>query len=182
MKRRVRRRSNWFWFLLLNVLVSGATTLIVLALWDRSGGNVLPPLPIIDPPMATLPILADATPAAAEGGSTPSAVISGQLLEVTAVVGATDPRLEYVQLRRVGEGSLDLANWSVSDEDGNIYTFPSQPSLMLFEGAEVQLYTRPGDDNPAQMFWNRSEPVWSPGEWVTVRDPQGGENTRYQIP
>ncbi len=189
MKRRVRRKSNWFLFLLLNIIVSAATTLTVLTLWDRSEKNAIPSMPLIDPVAATLPADTPAatevdpsaldTPEPAQQAPGDTAVASGQRIEISAVVGATDPRLEYVLLRRVGEDNLDLTGWSVSDESDNTYTFPS---LELYPEAEVQLYTRAGADTPTQLFWNRTEPLWTPGEWVTLRDAQGNEHARYQIP
>jgi len=177
-----RRRSGLVLYLLLNILVSAATTLAVLTVWDRAQRRILPPLPIFDPPAATLPAVEPSPTAEVLSAQTSTAPAGEPLIEIAAVVGATDPELEYVLLKRKGAGDLNLAGWALSDEQGNIFTFPEQPALVLFAGGAVQVYTRSGADSPTEMYLNRVDPVWEPGEWVVLRDMQGSEQARYQVP
>lgn len=182
MKRRTPR-TGLLLYLLLNILVSAGTTLAVLAVWDRTQRKELPPFPTFEAPAATLP--AEPSPTAAEAAAqnpAETAAPGEPQIEIGAVVGATDPELEYVLLKRLGESDLSLAGWTLSDEQGNVFTFPAQPALVLFAGGAVQIYTRSGEDTPTEMYWNRADPVWEPGEWVTLRDAEGGEQARYQIP
>ena len=181
---RRKPRTGLGLYILLNIVVSAATTLAVLAVWDRAQRSALPPIPTFEPPSATLPvgIPAQEQATATPGEESASAPSGEPLIEIAAVVGATDPELEYVLLRRLGEGDLDLAGWTISDEQGNEFVFPSQPALVLFAGGAVQVYTRSGADSPTEMYWNRDDPVWEPGEWVTLRDAQNREQARYQIP
>jgi hypothetical protein len=181
MKRRTPR-TGLLLYLLLNIIVSAGTTLAVISLWDRAQRNALPPIPTFESTASAVP---EAVPAEQQPtlAVTLAPTPSGQaLIEIGAVVGATDPELEYVLLRRVGEGDLNLAGWTLTDEQGNVFTFPSQPALVLFAGGAVQVYTRAGADTPTEMYWNREDPVWEPGEQIVLRDAQGGEQARYQVP
>ena len=183
----MRRRSGQnpvLLYLLLNVIVSAATVLAVLLVWDRVRQNQLPPpSPTSEvsaattgaAPAPTEPPLPAATP-------TPNLPASGPVIEISAVIGATDPQQEYVLLKRLGDGDLSLSGWQLKDEDGNVFTFPSSPELILYKGGAVQVYTRVGNDTPAEVFWNRSEAVWRPGEWVTLVDGQGKVQATAQVP
>ncbi len=181
-------QNHLFLYLLLNVIVSAATVLAVLYIWDRVRQTELPP-PL---PESTAPPASAATqpPAGAGLTATPppaptptqARLSSGPLIQITSIIGATDPQQEYVVLKRLGEGDLSLAGWKLQDEDGNVYTFPSSPELILFKGGAVQVYTRVGNDTPAEVFWNRSQAVWRPGEWATLLDAQGNVQATYQVP
>lgn len=183
MRRRRRSNGSWFWFLILNIFVSAATTLTVLTLWDRQQNlNFLPPIPLIEPAVATLPAPSATAALPAQPTLTPTTAATGPQVEVAAVVGATDLRLEYVLLRRIGSGDVNLAGWTISDQDNHQYTFPAQPALVLFPGGQIQLFSRSGEDTPTEIFWNLEEPVWQSGEWVIVSDATGAEQARYRIP
>jgi hypothetical protein len=184
MKRRTLRAS-WLLYILLNIIVSAATTLTVIVLWDRQQRRELGPLPTFEPqaavPAATLPPIE--TPAETQSASAAAPTPVGEpLIEIGAVIGATDPQLEYVLLRRLGEGDLNLAGWTLSDSQGNVFRFPDQPALVLFSGGGVQVYTRVGADTPTEMYWNRADPVWEPGETVVLSDAQGNQQARYIVP
>lgn len=171
-------------YLLLNVIVSAATILAVLLIWERVRQPELPPaVPTSEAPLAangaaptpTIPAPPPATPTVSLPSGSP-------VIEIAAVIGATDPQQEYVLLKRVGEGDLSLSGWQLKDEDGNVFTFPSSPELILYKGGAVQVYTRVGNDTPTELYWNRSEAVWRPGEWVTLVDSQGNVQATAQVP
>ena len=179
MKRRTPRTSLLL-YLLLNIIVSAATTLGVLTVWDRTRTDKLPPLPTF---LATLPSTPEAaTPEAAQGTPTVMEAVVGTRIEIGSIVGATDPKLEYVLLKRVGEGDLNLAGWTLANEHDAVFTFPDKPALVLYKGGAVQIYTRSGTDTPTEMFWNRFDAAWQPGEWATLKDAQGNVQARYQVP
>jgi hypothetical protein len=174
-------------YLLLNVIVSAATVLAVLVVWDRVRQKDMPPevpTSVVSVASATVaPVELTATP---EAPATPGAEVTptqdGPVIEIAAVIGATDPEQEYVLLKRVGDGDVSLAGWQLKDEDGNVYTFPSSPELILYKDGAVQVYTRVGNDTPTEVYWNRIEPVWRPGEWVTLVDNQGKVQASAQAP
>jgi micrococcal nuclease len=79
---------------------------------------------------------------------------------------------EYVTLRNVGDESLDLSGWTVSDETEKTYTFPDGTTLE--PGEEVTLYTGSGTDTEGSRYWGRESAVWNNGgDTVTVRDAAG---------
>jgi hypothetical protein len=173
-------RTGILLYLLLNIVVSAATTLGVLTVWDRARQSQLPPVPTFLP---TAPVAAstEVTPDQA-GTPTPLAALVGPQIEINTIIGATDPKLEYVLLKRMGEGDLNLAGWTLSNEHEAVFTFPDQPALVLYKGGAVQIYTRSGTDTPTEMFWNLSDAAWRPGEWATLKDKTGKVQARYQVP
>ena len=178
MKRRTSR-THLLLYLLLNVLVSAGATLGVLVVWDRARTDKLPPLPTFLP---TLPAATSAAPAAPQETATPLSALSGPQIEIASVVGATDPKLEYVLLKRLGEGDLNLAGWTLSNEHEAVYTFPAESALVLYKGGAVQVYTRAGTDTATEVYWNRRDAAWQPLEWATLKDSQGKIQARFQVP
>lgn len=174
-------RTGLLLYLILNIIISAATTLGVLVVWDRAHRSEMPILPTF------LPTLAGAeaqNPPSAEPQAVPTTAlpVGETVIEISTVVGATDPELEYVLLKRVGEGDLNLAGWTLSNEHEAVFTFPEQPALVLYTGGAVQVFTWAGTDTPTEMFWNRSDAAWQPGEWATLKDAQGTVRARYQVP
>ncbi len=179
---RRRGQNSVLPYLLLNVIVSAATVLAVLLIWERVRQSDVPPTPMASLPAPIASPTTDPTEAFVPEPTATPALPAGTLIEITAVIGATDPQQEYVQLKHLGEGDLSLAGWQLKDEDGNVFTFPSNPELILYKDGAVQVYTRIGNDTPAELFWNRSAAVWRPGEQVTLVDTQGTVQATAQVP
>jgi len=79
---------------------------------------------------------------------------------------------EYVVFENVGEETLVLGGWSVSDEAGHTYTFPD--GFELGPGGLVTLYTGSGTDTPTSLYWGRTGAVWNNGgDTVTLADDSG---------
>jgi LysM repeat protein len=98
---------------------------------------------------------------------------------IDSVIGAGDLATERVMLKRTGSGELSLEGWQLIEEDGLAFTFPQ---FKLFEGGAVNIYTRAGQSTSMQLFWGLEEPVWQPGELVTVVDHQGQVRATYRVP
>jgi micrococcal nuclease len=80
---------------------------------------------------------------------------------------------EYVTLRNVGDETLNLTGWSVSDATDKRYTFA--PGTTLEPGASVTLYTGSGTDTESERYWGRTSAVWNNGgDTLTVRNETGG--------
>ena len=132
------------------------------------------PIPF-EPPSAEL-----TATAAAELGLTatplPTPLPSeGELqIDVSEVVGVGQIDQERIVLTSVGDRRADMEGWTLSDQEGNVYTFPN---FRLWAGGSVTVHTRIGTDGnpPANLYWGKLEPVWSPGEVVSLRDGQGAE-------
>jgi hypothetical protein len=188
----MKRRSNPLPYLFLNIIVSAATTLGVLFAWEALRKPPAPP-PAAAAPEAAAPAATGAvaagvnTPAASGAVATPEATATnpppGQtVIEIAQVVGAGDLEQEVVLLRRLGEGNLTLTGWRLRGDGGSEYRFPEQPALVLYKDGAVHLYTRLGADTVTDLYWNRAEPAWRPGETLTLFDEQGSERAQYRIP
>ena len=76
-------------------------------------------------------------------------------------------------------GPVDLAGWTLRDEAGHLYTFPS---LTLFEGGAVNVHTAAGEDTVTDLYWAQTEAVWASGKAVLLSDPNGNLQARFTVP
>jgi hypothetical protein len=160
----MRQKNHLLPFILLNILISAMVTLVVLYIWDKNHQSNLPTATQI-----TFP---------AEISNNPTLPATDKpLVEIQNVFGVGITDGEYVRMTRVGTGDLWLSGWTLSDEDGNIFTFPK---LDFIEGS-IDLYTRPGIDSAKALFWKLDKPVWRIGETATLKDPDGNIRATYLI-
>lgn len=91
-------------------------------------------------------------------------------LEILEITGRGDVTTEAVKVRNLGN-TVNVTGWTLSDAQGNIYTFPEQ---LIFSNAEVTIYSRSGTNTPVVFFWGRDEAVWGdPGDVITLADADG---------
>lgn len=160
-----------FPYLILNVLVSAATTLIVLAVWDRA-----------QHPVAPAPVGAAAeTPVASAPDTDQQATLpplDSPVIRIETVIGAGDLTSESIQLQRIGEGDLQLAGWRLT---GNAveYIFPN---LTLNKNGSIRLYTRAGQSTVIELYWGLEKPAWKSGDTITLYDSAGNQRASYSIP
>jgi LysM repeat protein len=114
------------------------------------------------------PPIATATPS----GGRPAVTLRG-------VTGRGDPATEAIIL--INEGSrVDLLGWTLSDEQGNSYTFPG---LVLLQSAQVQVHTTSGSNSATDLYWGRSAAVWGDrGDVATLADAGGAVVATLQLP
>jgi LysM repeat protein len=133
-----------------------------------------------DTPIPFEPPSADMTAtAAAEAGVTATALptsvpAEGELqIKITEVIAPGKVEQEGVVITNTGTRLADMLGWTLSDADGNVYTFPN--FRLWGSGSSVTVHTRIGQDGnpPANFFWGKLEAVWSPGELATLKDGQG---------
>jgi len=161
-------------FILLNVVISAATTLLVLVIWDSSRQASVPALlPPIATPAANLNL---PTPEPATTPTLPPADVV--LIEISSVESPGDLARETVWLKRTGSSRLDLTGWTLTDEDGHVFIFPA---FAFYEGA-IQVNTRSGQSSSIARFWGQNQAVWQSGETVTLLDYNGGVRATYVIP
>jgi LysM repeat protein len=101
------------------------------------------------------------------------------------------PRLEIREVRGAGVladealivvnegGPVDLLGWSLRDETGHLYVFPS---LMLFQDGAVSVHTAAGTDSVTDLYWGQAQAVWASGRSVLLSDDGGNLHTRYTVP
>jgi hypothetical protein len=85
-----------------------------------------------------------------------------------------------LRLRNAGQEGIALKGWTLRDEAGAIYTFPT---FMLAVGTEVHVWVKAGADDGANLYWGRTQPVWNnTGDTATLRDVSGAEVSRFAYP
>jgi len=137
-------------------------------------------------PTPTLPVTS--TLAATEIVNTPTPTVSPTItlpptatnaqVEIAGIDSAGDVTAEGVRI--VNPGSIiRIDNWTIRDTEGNEYVFGEQ---ILFSNSELTLYTRDGQDTPIARFWGLEQPVWQPGDVVTLLDERNRIQAVYRIP
>ena len=65
-----------------------------------------------------------------------------------------------------------MTGWTLSDEAGHVYTFPS--GFILDAGATVTIYTGSGTDTQDKLYWGSSSPIWNnDGDTAYLKDNEG---------
>jgi LysM repeat protein len=150
-----------------NVLHVGQTLIIPLS---------PPSTPTAGPPAET-PL--EPSPATAPPTLLPTLTPSGPpLIEISQVLGSSELAAEIVIVRNRG-GTTSLEEWTLSDAEGNIFTFPA---ITLFTDAEVRVHSIAGIPTPSDLYWGRATPAWSGGELATLRDAVGNVVDTYIVP
>jgi hypothetical protein len=152
-------------FIIVNIAVSAAAMLIVLAIWSTLRTSTI---------YIGSQVAASEVPAA--NATLPP--LGKAVLEIENVFGYGDLQSEVVRIRHAGGDPLFLQDWTLQDGDGNIYSFPA---ITLYSGV-VEVYSRSGSNTVISLFWGLKQPVWSQGEVAAIYDPEGNQRSRFQIP
>jgi LysM repeat protein len=97
---------------------------------------------------------------------------------ITEVLSAGDVTEEELLIVNEG-GVIDMEGWTLSDQDGNVYTFPD---FRLFPGGSVSVRTRTGEDTPIVRYWNQTRAVWGDeGDIATLTDADGNVQSIFVI-
>lgn len=99
---------------------------------------------------------------------------------IREVVGVGNLNEEAVVIANEGSRQVQLANWKLEDNQGNVYTF--NPFILFGNGANLVLHTRVGTDTTFDLYWGLGFPVWEPGEIVTLRDSDGTARDTFTLP
>ena len=161
-------RRRLLYFLLLNVFVSACVTGTILFWYDRN-----------ERATSSAPAFAPQTQLAA-GAANPEAIAnSNGDVQIVSVVGADNLGAEVVILRYLGEGQVDLSNWQLKDENGNLFLFPA---ISLVKEGAVQIHTAAGTNTVVDLYWNLFAPVWKSGETASLYDASGNLIVTYKVP
>ena len=157
-----------FPYLLLNIVVSAVTVITILLIWESN--HRLP-----EPQhQADLPRLENQTAATA---TLPP--IKEKTIEIQVVVGSGDINNERVQFISVSQSPVNLQGWELIDDDKNSYVFPS---ITIFPGGVINLFSKGGVDTAIELFWNKAEPIFSSGEMIRLKDAAGSKRAEYRVP
>jgi len=174
----MNQAKKLLFYIVLNIVVSAITIIGVLYLWENTK-------------LKNMLFDSSDIPAEVESGNPSSdevAVTETLLIEIGEVGGISNLATEYVRLVRPGsepEDTISLKDWSIKDENNHQYNILEQSgvaSLDLHGQGAVNIYTKEGDSNPIELYLDLSDPIWQPGETVTLIDPEGEVHDIYMIP
>ena len=159
----------------LNIVVSAVTVLSVHYIWEKT---------------QLKDVLLDTSPEAssAVGEEANEEVAKDLLIEIGEVGGIGNLATEYVRLTRPDSepgDTVSLQGWRLADEKENDFIILEQsglPSLELHGQGAVNIYSKEGASSPIELYLGLSEPIWEPGETVSLIDPEGIVHDTYIIP
>ena len=100
-------------------------------------------------------------------------------VQIVEVTGVGDITREQVVIRN--DGNLaDISGWTLTDGQGNVFTFPND--RRLFGGAGVTINTRSGENTPVLFFWGRDLPVFESGDVVVLKNREGEVVASLRLP
>jgi len=174
----MNQAKKLLFYMVLNIVVSAITIIVVLFLWENTRLKQVLFNSGDEPVAVTTP----------EGVSGAEELTRELLIEIGEVGGVGNLATEYLRLIRSGiesEDTISLQGWSIRDENNlnfNILEQSGLASLELHSQGAVNIYTKAGSSNPIELYLGLSDPIWEPGETVTLIDPQGEVHDTYLIP
>jgi len=164
-----------FPFLILNIVVSGATMFAVLSVWQQRNPSAVSQGTIT--PIATVELKQETAKVPAPTNK-PEVEPEGNL-SIEGVFGAGDLNVEYILIRNQSEGSVDLTNWSISASDGNRFVFSF---LNLNKNGAVRLYSKHGTNTVIELYWNSDQALWESGDQIYLIDGSGQQHASWLVP
>ncbi len=170
-----------------NFLQVGMELIIPVGGLSQATATFTPAPTATDTPIPFEPPSAEMTAtAAAEAGATATSLptplpSTGELqIEISEILAAGQVEQEEVIITNSGDRLADMQGWTLSDANGNVYTFPN---FRLWAGGNVLVHTRIGQDGtpPANFYWGKLEAVWSRGEVATLKDKNGETLSTYTV-
>nr|MCU0490498.1 lamin tail domain-containing protein [Chloroflexaceae bacterium] len=85
---------------------------------------------------------------------------------------------EYVTIRNGTSRAVDMTGWKLRDDNNkHVYTFPA---FTLGAGEEVQLWSKKGENDGANLYWGNWGAIWNnTGDTALLLDDEGNEISRY---
>lgn len=158
-------------FLLLNVVVSAATVVVVLLIWNA--------IHAVPRPTTAVSTIAKST----EVKSTLQATLpplKTTLFQIENVYGAGDLSSEYLHFRYLGSDPLNLQGWQIQDTKGQtVYTFPA---FIIYRGGAFDVCTRSGFNSTIALYMGQTAALWSSGDSLRFLDSAGNVRLTYSIP
>jgi len=157
-------------FLLLNVVVSAATVIIVLLIWDAA--HSVPKTAVLNG------FSPNSTPVQSSSQAT-SLPADEKLFEIQNVVGAGDLENEHIHFLYLGSDPLNLENWQVRDVHNHRFTFPA---FVIYKNGAFDLYTKAGINSTIELYMAQTAALWQSAETITLLDPAGNTRLTFRVP
>jgi phosphatidylserine/phosphatidylglycerophosphate/cardiolipin synthase-like enzyme len=110
-------------------------------------------------------------PLVMRGHSSPSGSPDVRITYIEYNPPGDDVAGEYVVIQNQGGLSQVMTGWTLSDEAGHTYTFPT---FTLQSGATVRVWTKSGSDTSIDLYWGRGAAVWTnTGDCAYLQDSVG---------
>lgn len=141
-------------------------------------------IPVDPPPTPTTDPAAEIPPEPSPTAATiptplPTLTPSGPpVVEIGQVLGSGNLAAEVVIVHNRG-GAVSLEGWTLSDAEGNTFTFPT---ITLFAETQVRVHSPVGSSTPSDLYWGRATPAWNGGELITLRDAARSVVDTYIVP
>jgi len=85
---------------------------------------------------------------------------------------------EWVAIKNATGQTVDMTDWTLRDENKNIYTFPD--NFSLGNGRTVKVWTKWGVDSSTDLYWDSDVPIWNKGsDCAYLRDADNEFVTSY---
>jgi len=179
----MRKNARIFVYILLNIFISAATVLLVLWIWEQ-----VHPTPRLEQEGAFIPGAEsdpadtnDRTPVEQRGdpSSTLSFVTDEVQVTIHTIVGPGNLDVEYVEIRNQSQGPIDMTNWQLTDQDGNVFVFPT---LILNQGGAIKVLSKAGNNTVIELYWQSDTSIWQSGETASLLNADGEIIATYSIP
>lgn len=174
----MKRQSHLLFYIFINILISAATTLGVLWVWERAHPRpeITQPLAVVNTPIPT----AQEALAVPTSTATPVDLIKDNLdIQIRTIVGAGDLEMEFVELYNQSGGAVDLSGWQLVNDAQNTFVFPV---LILNQGGAIKVHSKSGQNTVIELYWQSETPVWQSGATAKLLDTNGAIITTYSIP
>jgi hypothetical protein len=142
------------------------------------GGATVPPIATATPAQSATPTASGTAPPTVRPTVTLAPTAANAAMRIVEVLNAGDVTAESVAIRNTG-AIVDIGGWTLSDADGNTYTFAQQ---RLFTNAQITLFTRVGSNSPVALYWGRDTAAFQSGDTLTLRDASGNVQSTYRVP
>ena len=161
----MKSKPRWFYYILLNIIVSAVVTLTVLYFYDNYRGTQ-----VSSPIIATLP---------SQVSQSVPVDLSQVDLEIISVIGSGLVVTEVVVIQSKGDEAVTLTNWALINGSRTIFTFPQ---VKMFKDGMLQVHSAAGANTAVDLYLGRTEPAWQSGDVASIDDTQGNLVTTYLIP
>ena len=178
----MKKSYRIIFYIFLNIIISAATILLVMWLYDRSH----PTPSVTDENLATLTNQSESSPPTesnplngAQSVSTTEFISGDYDVEIVTIVGPGDLNIEYVEISNKSQGAVDISGWQLMDDDGQIFTFPT---IILNNDGKIKILSQMGIDTVIELYWQSETPIWESGETARLLDKSGNIVSTYSIP